>query len=867
MSGRQPPRWLERVVEWALPVGLSGQGTLGDLAEEFARRAASSSLRARMWYATQTVSIVAYRVFTGAGSDSVAVNSDLIMDLRWTIRMIARQPAFTLGVVAVLGLGLGANTAVFTVVDGTFRNTSWWSDPDRTVAIWPDNELSFGQLTLYKEEQSTYRSVGGYTELAFALRTPEGGSQSVNGVLITPELFRELAVQPFLGRALSDEDGGFGVGPVVVLGESLWRRSFGADPGVVGSTIDVSGAPVTVVGIQRAEGKAPGGRAELWFPLVVDPRSDDYWKVQNLTFVGVLRDGATINNGFDELLSFTDRLSQLFPMFYPTGFARGLATVARADESQRRLISTPLLLLLGGTALLLLVTALNVGNLLLGRAIGRRKELAVRAAIGAGRGRILRQLLVEGAVLTGLAVVLGLASAAFGGPRIAKLFVGEAVVTTSSVTTPAVVVFVLAASAVAWMVLSGVPIIHFLRAQRSGLKVTPGSAARVQRTLVSVQAALATLLLVSAALLVGTVEQLRRVPLGFEEEGLLTIELSPPEDRVRTVPAARGLYDRLVEEVGALPGVQAAGLTGWLPLRAQAPTTPINLQTAPVDPAQAVKAPMHLVDPGFFEALGVRPSDGRLLGPEDRDFEPSAVVVNETLAATLWPGGTAVGQLIAIDPHAWNRWVPVVGVVPDIRSGDITGPAGPALYVSLAESPARDITLVVRASGGASGLIPMVRSTVDEVDSLVPIRAISWMNEVVRSAYSISWVVMGLLVVLAVLATGLGAIGIYAVLAHHVAANRREMGVRLALGAQPLTLIGRIVRSGVLLAVVGIVIGCAAAAVASKYLESLLFGVSALEPWAYAGPALALSIAAALAAWVPATRAGRLPPAEVLRNE
>ncbi len=568
-----------------------------------------------------------------------------------------------------------------------------------------------------------------------------------------------------------------------------------------------------------------------------------------------------------ELLAFAGHLSDLFPMFYPPGFADGQATVARADETQRRLIATPLLLLLGGTTLLLLVTALNVGNLLLGRAVERRRELAVRAAIGAGRSRILRQLLVEGGVLTVLAVTVALLGAWLGGPLLAGLFVGERVVTASSVFSPSVAGFALVAAAASWAVLSGVPALHYVRTQRRGLELAPSSGTGMQRGLVVVQASLATLLLVSATLLVRTVDQLRQVPLGFDSEGLLAVALSPPEDRADDMARARELYDGLSERVARLAGVRAVGLTGWLPLRAQAPTTPINLESAPVDPAEATTAPMEKVDPGFFEAFGVEPVEGRLLDSRDREAGPGAVVVNQTLADQLWPGGTAVGQRIAIDPHAWNRWVTVVGVIPDIRSGEITGSPGPALYVSLAESPARDITLVLRSSEPLTALGPDIRRIVGDIDQRVPVASMTRMDDVVKSAYSVAWVIMGLLVVLAALATGLGAIGIYAVLAHHVVAHRREMGVRLALGARPADIVGGVVRSGLTLAVFGVLIGSGLALLSVRYLQSLLFQVSALSPWAYVAPALGLTAAAALATWLPALRAGRLPPAEVLRSE
>lgn len=864
MSRHEPPRWLEGLARWALPGGLSGEGALGDLAEEYQRRVADAPLRARLWYAGQTLSIVAYGLTGNGARDG---GSELAHDLRWALRLVVRHPGFAAGVVAVLGLGLGANVAVFSVVDGTFRNTSWWAAPDRTVRVSPEREWSFGMMELYQDDQEVFRSLGGYAEAAMALRAPDGSSRSVDGVYVTPELFRELAVQPARGRPLADDDALLAVEPVVVLGDGLWRRAFGADPGVLGSTVDIGGASYRVVGIQGRGARAPGGRAELWLPLVVDPRDDDYFRRTNLRVVGVLKDGAALADARDEVEAFNDRLARMFPSFFRPDWDDGLARVARADASQRRFISTPLLLLLVGTGLLLLLTALNVGNLLLGRAIRRRRELAVRSAIGAGRGRIVQQLLVEAALLTALAVGVGLGAGALGGPRIAGLFVGEAVVASASVLSPAVLLFVLAATAGAWGVLGGVPVIHFLGARRSGLALEPRSGARVQRALVAVQAGLATLLLVSATLLVATVQNLREVPLGFDEERLLTVELSPPADRTATPAAARGLFDGLAERAAGIPGVEAVGLTGWLPLREQAPLAPVNPASAPVAQAEAVNAPLHLVDPGYFRVMGLEAVEGRLLDSRDRSAGVGAVVVSEGLAERLWPDRSAVGRRIAIDPHMWDTFVPVVGVVPDIRTGDMTSPPEPVMYAALAEKPARDVTLVVRTGGDGEGVAPAVRRAVADVDPLVPVRRVAWMGDVVRAAYAVSWVVMGLLVVLAVMATALGALGVYAALSQHVAASRKEIGVRMALGAQPARVVGRVVRSGLLVTAAGIAAGSVVAAFSVRSLESLLFGVSTLAPWAYVAPALALCAAALVAGWAPAVRAGRLPPAEVLRGE
>ncbi|HSG48714.1 MAG TPA: ABC transporter permease, partial [Longimicrobiales bacterium] len=430
-----------------------------------------------------------------------------------------------------------------------------------------------------------------------------------------------------------------------------------------------------------------------------------------------------------------------------------------------------------------------------------------------------------------------------------------------------VLAFSLAAALGAWFVLGFVPVAHFLRSQRSGLTVKPQSGARAQQGLVAVQAALATLLLVSATLLVATVGNLRSVPLGFDQENLLTVELSPPEDRVSSATVARGLYDRLAERVAAIPGVEAVGLTARLPLRTDMIRAPINLETAPVDQVQARSATMQYVDPGFFAAMGLEPLEGRLLGSEDRKPRPSAVVVSQSLADMLWPGESPVGQRIAIDPHMWMTFLPIVGVVPDIRSGEVTGAVGPAMYVSLAELPNRDVTLLVRVAEGAGGIVPAVRRAVSDVDPLVPVRSVMWMDDVVRAAYAISWVVMGLLVLLAAFATALGGLGVYAALTQHVAATRKEIGVRMALGAEPAEVVGGVVRSALSIVAVGVVAGSVAAALSARVLESMLFGVSALAPWAYVAPAAALCAAAVVAGWLPAWRAGRLPPADVLRGE
>ena len=861
-----PPRFWEWLLEWTLPAGLRGESTVGDLAEGFARRAEHSPVRAHLWYAKHALSLAGHHIASGEMRDSPLSTRGIVRDLRWSTRVVRRHPAFAAAVVAVLGVGLGANAAVFTVVDGTLRDSARWAEPDRTLSIWPDNRFSFGQLDLYAQEQDAYEAVGGFVESAFALVTPDGESRSVNGLSITPALFREFALQPRLGRAFADDDAMVGSEPVAIVSERLWRTRLGSDPELIGSRIEVAGQPFTLIGVQPSPPIGSGGH-DVWIPHYLDPRDDDFWKKQDLRLVGVLRDGATIDDAHASLTAFTRRLTQLFPQFFPDGYGDGSARVEPAEAVRKRIVSTPLLLLLGGTFALVVVTALNAGSLLLGRAIGRRRELAVRAAIGASRGQIVRQLAMEGLVLAFAALVVGLSAAAWGAGWIARLFVEQGAVQSSSILSPNVLLFTGAMALATGLVLGGVPIMHFLRSQRGRLQVNPNSGTTAQRALVALQAAVATTLLVTASMLVATVAHLRDVPLGFDAEDIVVVELSPPSVRVAEPVSARTLYDRLVRRAEAVSGVEAVGLTGWLPMREEAPPAPLNLEEAPVDPAQAHKVPLHRVDPGFFRALGVSPLQGRLLGPEDQAREPSVVVVNQALADLLWPNGVTVGTGLAIDPHAWEVFLPVVGVVPNIRSARAVGDIGPAAYIALAEQPAPTLTLVARTRSDSDRLLPDLVAAVGQADPLVPVRRASSMEGVIRAAYSLPWVMMGLLSLLAGLATALGTVGIYAVLAHYVAIREKEIGIRMALGARPQRIVAGVLYSGLALAALGVLGGGVVAAAVSRSLGSLLYEVRPTEPFAYLVAAAALLGAATIAAAVPAWRAARLSPAEVLGGQ
>ena len=864
-----PPRLLERRLEAVLPEGLSRDGTLGDLAEQYARRRASGSrLSADAWYLGQTITVLLYRRLDRDDRPRSSIGgSDVVQDLRWAVRSVLRRPGFSLGVVIALGLGLGANSAVFSIVDGTFQSTSWWANEEASVILWPDRPFSRGELSVIEQSATSFETLGAYREEAFALSTGgDGVTESLQGAVMTPALFSHLRVQPGLGRGLRAEDAVPGSEAVIVIGYGLWNRAFGADPAVLGRRVVVNGQPTTVVGVQGPGGTAPGIATEVWVPLVLDPRDPDFWPTHDLTGAGILRVGASVDDGRTDLVGFGQMLASNFPGFYPAGFGAD-ATVVQSTAEQRQLLGTPLLLLLGATGLLLLVASLNVGNMLLARAIDRRQELSIRRALGASRGRVLRQLMIEALVWGVLGTSVGIVLGSGVARVLAELFASNGAVAQSQWSSPRVLAFIGAISAASWTVLFGVPVAHFLRSHQGHLKLQRARTPVAQRSLVALQAALATVLLVASVLLIQSVRNLADVPLGFRAENVLAIELSPPADLMSTRERTFAFYEALTERVAGLPGVEEVGLGEGVPLRDVPLAWPVNVEARPVDVGQAVTVPKHVVDPGFFRALDIRPLSGRLLDEGDRQRGASAIVVNESMARLLWHDSDPVGQRIAIDPHAWTRWITVVGVVSDLRSERLTGPTSPAMYVAFAESPVRETTLLVRSAGEVAGLSQAVRAVVQEIDASVPVRSTRPLPAIVRDAYATAWITMGLLTVLAALATALGAIGIHAVLANHVARRQKELGVRLALGAKPQELVGMVVRSGLGLAAFGIALGTAVAFGAVGVLESLLFGVSALGAWTFLFPAGTLLLAAMIAAAAPAARAAALPPARVLREE
>jgi len=862
----RPPRPLERLLERLLRNDRNGDTVLGDLAQGH-RLSEQRSGRpaAHLWYARQVLSLVLHRLAEGRTVDGRApatLGERVAHELAAATRGMARRPGFTAAVSGVLALAIAASTAAFSVTVGTFEAARGWREAERTVVVWPEEGQSLGQLGVLQEESQVFEALGAWVAQPAVMALPEGG-ETTSAVLLSPSLFDALAAAPVLGRGLTEEDGRVGAEPVMVMGQGLWTRAFGADPATVGRVVEVNGVARRVVGVMPRGAEHPVAGAELWVPLAMDPFDPDFWPRRDYTAAGVVQRGVSLEAARQDLVRVFGILAARFPFFYRPDWGQD-ATVVLAGERSWRGVATPLLLLLAGTALLLLVAAIDVGNLVLARALERDSELKVRAAVGASRGQVVQQIWIEALLRAALAGGLGwLGGRALAG-LVPRLFPEGTLVVTAGASAPQVLGFVAGVTVLAWTLMAAIPTLHFLGSTRRGLG--RGERARAPGALVVAQAGLAMVLLVTAGLLLRTVWSLSTVELGFRPASVTAVPVSPRGEEFGPGRMAL-LRDQLSERLARAAGVEAAGWISAVPLLDPVATTPVNLEERPGEVAVAPRVLQVVADEGALAALGIEVVQGRAFTPLDRTDTEPVVLVSRAMAAALWPGDDPLGRRVAVDPHAWDRFLTVVGVVEDVRWAGLTVQPGSVFYLSPRQQPATAMTLVARAPTGGGAVAQAVRAGLAELAPAVPAGGAREMDAVVRDAQGAARVLMGLLGALAAAATLLGALGLYGVLAGWVAGRRPEIGVRLALGASPGRLALGVLRTGAALTAVGVVVGSVGGAYAGRAVGSLLYGVSTLDPLAFGLPAVVLVATALLAAAVPAVRAAAVDPARALAEK
>lgn len=813
----------------------------------------------------------------------------LARDVRFAARAMAARPLPTLAAAATLALGIGANVAMFAVVDGVLLRPLPYHDPrglvtvQETSRVHGASNLGYRTFTDVRDRAATLAAAAAVSQSSATLTGAGREPERVKAMRVSRSYFDVLGVRPALGRAFVEAEDRPGTArQVAVLADTLWRRRFDADPSVVGRTIEVGGLPFQVVGVTPAgfddlvASRMYGG-AEILFPLGYDPAASFACRTcRHLRVFARLAPGATPEAAAAELSGIMGALEAAHPADYSGAGAR----VVRAADVFLGPVRPVLYVLWAGCAALLLVACTNVAGLTLLRATEREREMAVRAALGVTRGRLARQLVTESLVLSLAAGLLGVGLAAIGVrllvaaappqlPRLAEVGIDARAVAVA-----------LAVAAASGLALGLLPLRRLAGGggttlRGAGHRTAGASVWRVRAALVGGSVALATVLLVGCGLLVRSLLGLLAVAPGFEPAGVATLQLwlsgpryreGTPAEQIATVVR---FYDDLLARARALPGVTAAAAVTTLPLGGDVDGYGLHLPARPhADPAAAPSADRFAVTPDFFAAMRIPLVSGRLLGAGDRQGGAPVVVVNETLARSLFPGGDAIGQQVALGPPSAPART-IVGVVGDVRHHGLDRPVEYQVYVPQAQWawPEPALTVVVRGAGDPAATARAVRGLAAAMDPAQPVTNVRTLDDVVADATATRRFAAGLLTAFAATALVLAVVGLYGALGSLVAQRRQEIAVRLALGAAPRAVRRLVAVQGLAPVAGGLGLGLLAAATSAGALRSLLFGVGVLDPSAFAAAAAVLSAAAALATAGPAWRASRIDPAAALRAD
>jgi putative ABC transport system permease protein len=809
-----------------------------------------------------------------------------LQDLRYGVRTLGRYPAFTVIATLTLALGIGANAAIFSVVNAVLLRPLPWHEPDRAVMIWSrwtafdKTWVAEGEVLDYRRRSRTLAEIGAWGEGQVNL-TGDGEPERVSAASVTANLFSTLGVRPAIGRTFTAQEDLPNGPDLVVLGHALWTRRYAQDPSIVGRAIQVNGRPYQVIGIMPAGFVLPTDfenpqPSQLWAPLRMDPASTDHGS-HGLYAAARLRPGVTVRQVSDELHAIASAMTS--EGLYPVQMQFDTVVLSLSDEvlgDVRRAIW----LLFGAVAFLLLIACANVANLLLARAEGRQREIAVRAALGAGGARVVRQLLTESLALGALSAVVGLALA-FAGVRFLAWWNPADIPRVGSVSLDLRVLgFTAAVALVTSVVFSIVPALRAMRVDlndslKDGSQSTSSGAGRqrFRSALVVVEMALAVVLLAGAGLTLRTLWSLQRVHLGFDPSNVLTMRLSLPAASYEKPEQVVQFYDRLIESVRQLPGVRLAGAVRALPLGSTIGDFGLRVEGYVPPPGTNAKGDWQIVTDGYLEAMGERVIGGRTIAAADTADSQLVALINEEMARRYWAGRDPIGGRLKIGGDPKRPWVTVVGIVADVRHNGIVGEVKEKFYVPHPQwhlsvgNPIRSMTLVVKAGQDPAGLAGPIRQRIRELDANLPVADVRPMAAVVGATLSTPRFTGILLGTFACLALILSAIGIYGVLSYVVSRRTREIGIRVAIGAQRSQVIALVLRSGVLLALAGVAIGVAAAAWASRLMSGLLHDVRPGDPATLAAVGALLSVVAIVASLVPAWRAARVDPVVVLKGE
>ena len=820
-----------------------------------------------------------------AGWESVMGN--FLNDLHYAFRQLRNHPGFSFTAILILALGIGASTAIFSAVNPILFKPLPYPHPDRLTMVFEMKDggsrlPSFGTFTALSEQNHSFDAMAVMKVWRPAM-VGVGEPEFFWGQRVSVDYFRTLGVHPVLGRDFQASDDQLHGPNMLVLSDRLWRRRFAADPNIIGRAITLetsrdfdATSSYTVIGVMPAGFEnVLSPNSELWAPLQYDSSLPDDGKEwgHHLQMIARLRPEMSEQQAASEL----DALLPPFGRAHFKGFEGGggvpqAAIVTSLHDSLTAGVRPALLAILGAVVLVLLIACVNVANLLLARAAQRRGEFAMRAALGAGQMRIVRQLLTESLLLAAVGGLLGIAVAELGVRGLVALSPPELPRVDAIRVDTAVLIFALIITTFVGVIVGLVPAIQSARSDpQSSLKQSAHQMASghqlVRRSLVVSEVALALVLLSSAGLLFRSLERLFSVDPGFDAEHLLTMQLQESGSRyIQDAPRAR-FFEQALEAVRQLPGVESAAFVSQVPLSGDFDSYGIEYQALPHEPDSVFR---YVVSPDYFETMRIPLRRGRFLNERDRTQEPVAVLISESLAKSRFAGRDPIGQRVRMGPNMGRAdapWATIVGVVGDVRQLSLGVAETDAFYTTRWNWVDNVQSVVVRTRGDAGDLAPEVRSAIWSIDKDVPITRVATMNSLVAGSEAERRFSLMLFEVFALVGLILAATGIYGVLSGSVTERTREIGVRAALGASRGSILALIVRQGMTLTGIGVAIGLLGALAASKALITLLFGVSRLDPITYVGVIGLLLAVSAVACWLPAWRAAQVDPAITLRAE
>ena len=812
----------------------------------------------------------------------------LRQDLAYGLRTLVKNPGFTIVAVLALALGTGANTAIFSVINGVLLRPLPFQEPDRLVMVWTNNTKSNQpQSAISVPDFLDYRDNGVFEQIAclsyddFNLT---GGDQPehIQGTMVSANFFSVLGVRPQLGRAFLPNEDQAGADRVVIISNGLWKRRFGEDPALLNQTIQLNGAAFTVVGVAPPEFQSPEKGDDLWVPMSFD--GADRLRIPSISgpedlkkrfrrflkAVARLKPGVALNSAQAEMSTIAGRLEQQYPDSN-AGIGINLVPLHRQIVGD---IKPALLLLLVAVGLVLLIACANVANLLLARAAARQKEIAIRIAVGAGRARLIRQLLTESVMLAIVGGALGLVLAWVGLRVLIRINPANVPRLDEIGIDGYVLGFTMLVSVLTGLLFGLVPSLQASRPDlnetlKEGARGSTGGIGRqrVRSILVVTEVALTQMLLIGAGLMIKSFYSLQQVNPGFNADRILTMQVTLPPVKYAEDTQITAFYEQALKRIEALPGVQAASAATSLPLTGNSLTRRFTIDgRAPASTNERLLATYFAISPDYFRAMGIRLVSGRSFTDQDRDKSQQVIIINDTMRRRFWPDEEPIGKHISIVAEA-GLSREIVGVVADVKHSSLDAESGLEIYEPYLQFPWSFMALAVRTAADPLRLAPVVRDEILAIDRGQPVYDVKTMAEIVGDSVSQPRLYMLLLGIFAAIALVLSAVGIYGVMNYSVNQRKHEIGIRMAIGAQPSDILKMVVGQGMLLASIGVGIGVVAAFFLGRIIEMLLFGVSGRDPVTFVGLPVVLVLVSLLSSYVPARRATRVDPMIALRTE